>query len=85
MTTPEPRNRFYDLLIPVCVAFVVTVLAYAFVPPDQQPPWLLANGWKLLLIEVGIIIMLGLLSMGLDRIRSLRKGSASATMPRQKP
>jgi hypothetical protein len=77
----EPRNPFYDLLIPASVAFVVTVLAYALVPPAQQPPWFYEHAWKLLLAEVGAIIVLGLLSMGLDRVRSLRKRPTPAGEP----
>jgi hypothetical protein len=69
----EPRNPFYDLLIAVSVVFVVTVLAYALVPPQHQPTWLLQNGWILLLVEVGAIVLFGLLSMGLDRWRTLRQ------------
>lgn len=79
--TAEPRNPFYILLLAVSVAFVATVLAYAIVPWEQQPPWLQVNGWKLLLVEVGAIIVLGLLSMALDRWRFLRKPPASATIP----
>jgi hypothetical protein len=71
--TPEPRNYFYDLLIPASVLFVVTVLAYALVPPDRQPDWLYAHGWKLLLGEVGLIVVLGLLSMGYDRWLTVRR------------
>ena len=78
--TSEPRNLFYDLLLGVCTLFVVTVLAYALVPPERQPPWLFEHGWKLLLVEVALIIVLGLLSMGLDRIRSLRKARTAVTM-----
>lgn len=69
----EPRNPFYDLLIAVSVVFVVTVLAYALVPPQHQPPWFLRNGWIVLLIEVAAIVLFGLLSMGLDRWRTGRQ------------
>lgn len=83
----EPRNPFYLLLLLASLAFVVTALAYAVVPvledkaklAGQDPPSspfreaLRADGWKWLLIEVAAIAVLSVLSMGLDRLRSLRE------------
>src|SRR3974377_1267197 len=83
----EPRNPFYLLLLLVSLAFVVTALAYAIVPTLEQraadagqppPPSplrdaLRADGWKWLLIELAALVLLSLLSMGLDRLRSLKK------------
>lgn len=80
---PEPRNPFYLLLLLTSLAFVATALAYAVVPvleqkareAGEEPPAspfrdsLRVDGWKWLLIEVAIMIVLGLLSMGLDRWR----------------
>lgn len=74
----KERNPFYVLLLFVSVAFIVTVLAYAVVPWDQQPAWLQQHGWQLLLVEVGLLIVFGLLSIGLDRIRTVQKDAASA-------
>ena len=40
-----------------------------------------AEGWKWLLYEVAAMIVFSLLSMGLDRLRSLQKEKAAATIP----
>jgi len=91
----EPRNPFYLLLLLVSVLFVATALAYGVVPVLEEraaqagnppPPSafrdaLRADGWKWLLVEVAVMIVLGLLSMGLDRLRSLQKARAAGTMP----
>lgn len=76
----ESRNPFYFLLLVVSFLFVLTVLAYAVVPMERQPEWLEVHGWKILLGELAAVIVLGLLSMGLDRVRSLRKQAGSGTM-----
>ena len=79
----EPRNPFYILLLIVSLVFVLTALAYAVVPvleqkareAGEEPPpspfraSLRESGWKWLLVEVGLMIVAGLLSMGLDRWR----------------
>jgi hypothetical protein len=93
MTQPsEPRNPFYLLLLIVSFFFVVTALAYAVVPvleekakdAGQFPPpspfrdGLRQDGWKWLLVEVAAMVVLGLLSMGLDRLRRLKKERAEA-------
>ena len=86
-STQEPRNPLYLLLLLACLLFVVTALAYAIVPvleqkardAGQPPPpsefraALRADGWRWLLAEVAVVIALGLLSMGLDRLRSANK------------
>src|SRR5438309_8026441 len=91
----EPRNPFYFLLLIASLLFVVTALAYALVPvleekardAGQAPPpspWrdaLRERGWQWMLIEVAVMIVLGLGSMGLDRLRRLQKERAEATMP----
>lgn len=83
----EPRNPFYLLLLIVGLIFVATVLAYAVIPvleekakdAGQTPPpspfreWLRQDGWKLVLAEVAVLVILGLLSMGLDRYRRWKK------------
>jgi hypothetical protein len=95
MPAAEPRNPFYLLLLVASVLFVITALAYGVVPvledkaaaAGEPPPpsafrdALRADGWKWLLIEVAAIVVLALLSMGLDRLRSLQKQRAAATMP----
>lgn len=88
----EPRNPFYFLLLAASLAFVVTALGVAIVPVLEEkaaaageipPPspfrdQLRADGWKWLLWEVGFMVVFGLLSMGLDRVRRLQKERADA-------
>jgi hypothetical protein len=96
MSNPsEPRNPFYLLLLLASLVFVVTALAYGLVPVLEEkaaeagnppPPSafrdaLRADGWKWLLIEVAVMAVLSLLSMGLDRLRSLQKERAQGTIP----
>jgi hypothetical protein len=95
MTQPaEPRNPFYLLLLLVSFVFVLTALAYAVVPtleekakeagefPPQSPirDALRSDGWKWLLVEVAVMVVFGVLSMGLDRLRRLKKERAEATI-----
>jgi hypothetical protein len=85
-TAQEPKNPFYLLLLIASFAFIATALAYAIVPvleqqardQGQDPPpspfrdSLRVDGWKWLLVQLGIMVVLGLLSMGLDRWRRYR-------------
>jgi hypothetical protein len=87
MPATEPRNPFYFLLLIASVVFVATALAYTFVPFLEQkaaergeppPPSMLrealsTQGWKWLLYELAAMIVFAVLSMGLDRLRSLKK------------
>ena len=91
----EPRNPFYFLLLAISLIFVLTVFAYIFVPmleqkareAGEEPPpspfrdSLREDGWKWLLVEVGAMVLAGLLSMGLDRWRRFRQEHASAKPP----
>jgi hypothetical protein len=88
----EPRNPFYLLLLIVGLIFIATVLAYAVVPMIEQkamdagempPPSpfrasLRQDGWKWVLAEVALLVVLGLLSMGLDRYRRWKQESANS-------
>jgi len=100
MSTPsEPRNPFYLLLLLVSLLFVITALAYALVPTLEGMAYdaghdvehsavrdsLVNDGWLWLLIEVAAIVVLGLASMGYDRLRSLQKERSQATIPPSKP
>jgi type II secretory pathway component PulF len=94
MPQSEPRNPFYFLLLLVSLLFVITALAYAVVPvleekavqAGQPPPSspfrdaLRNDGWIWLLAQVAGIIFFSFLSMGLDRLRSLRKERQAATI-----
>src|SRR5262245_18597085 len=92
MTPSEPRNPFYLLLLLVSLIFVVNALAVALLPvleqkaleAGQEPPpspfrdWLRGDGSMWLLYEVVAMIVLGILSMGLDLLRRLKKERAAA-------
>jgi hypothetical protein len=96
MSPREPRNPFYLLLLLASLLFVVTALAYGIVPTLEEkaadggnppPPSALraalrAHGWRWLLYEVAAMFVFAVLSMGLDRLRSLRKERRAGTMPR---
>ena len=92
MSSSEPRNPFYLLLLLASLLFVATALAYALVPSleekaieaGQAPPQsafrdaLRTDGLQWLLYELSAMILFAALSMGLDRLRSLKKeGSQS--------
>ena len=95
MSATEPRNPLYFLLLLAGLVFVVTALAYAVVPTLEQkavtagqppPPSafraaLRADGWRWLLCEVGVMIVLGIASMALDRLRALQKERAEDKIP----
>ena len=95
MPASEPRNPLYLLLLLVSLLFVITALGYALVPVLEEkaaeagnppPPSafrdaLRSAGWRWLLYEVAAIVVLSLLSMGLDRLRALQKERAAGTMP----
>lgn len=95
MAQTELRNPFYFLLLLASLVFVVTALAYGVLPVLEQkaadagqpaPPspfreGLNDHGWKWLLVELAAMAVFGVLSMVLDRLRSLQKERAAATMP----
>jgi hypothetical protein len=94
MTRPEPRNPFYTLLLVASLAFVITALAWAIVPTLEEKARaegrpmpaselrdvLRDNGGDWLVYEVAAMILFGLLSMGLDRLRRLQKERAATTI-----
>ncbi len=95
MSSSEPRNPLYLLLLLASLLFVCTALAYAVVPvleqkavdAGQPPPAsafrdaLRANGGRWLLGEVVLMLVLGIASMALDRLRALQKERAERTIP----
>jgi hypothetical protein len=95
MTSTEPRNPLYLLLLLASLLFVATALAYAVVPvleqkatdAGQPPPpsefrdALRNDGWRWLLYEVGAVIVLSVASMTVDRLRTLQKQRAQVTIP----
>lgn len=91
-TPPEPHNPFYLLLLIVSVVFVATALAYGLLPvledlSNQPPPpsaWRQAvreHGWWWLLVQLAVMAVVAVASMGLDRLRSLQKEKSAATIP----
>jgi hypothetical protein len=98
MSQHEPRNPFYLLLLLASVLFVTTALAYAVIPflevkaaeagqPAPPSPFrdtLREDGWLWLLYEVAAMVLFGLLSMGLDRLRSLQKERSEGTISQGK-
>ena len=95
MITKEPRNPFYLLLLLFSLLFVVTALGYALIPileekaaqagqPAPPSPFrdaLRDDGWIWLLYELAGMVLFGLLSMGLDRLRSLQTERKQGTIP----
>jgi hypothetical protein len=98
-STREPHNPLYLLLLLAGLVFVVTALAYAVIPvleqkavdAGQAPPpsefrdALRANGWRWLLYEVGVLLVLGIASMVLDRLRDLKKQPHGDTIAPARP
>lgn len=94
MTTTEPRNPLYLLLLLASLLFVITALAYAVVPvleqkatdAGQPPPpsafrdALRKDGWRWLLYEVGAVVVLSVASMTVDRLRTLKKQPVKGTI-----
>src|SRR5207245_8402110 len=91
----EPWNPFYVLLIVASIGFVMMALAYALVPvledkareAGSAPPAsplrdsLRSDGWIWLLATGAAVAVLGLLSMGYDRLlRALKKPPAAETI-----
>src|SRR5262245_11186841 len=97
MPSREPRNPFYFLLLLASVVFVATALAYALVPelerkaleagqPAPPSPFrdaLRADGWRWLLAEVAVVVLFGVASMVLDRLRGLQKRAPEGTIPQK--
>ena len=93
----EPRNPLYLLFLLASLVFVLTALAYALVPTLEEkaaeagnpaPPSALRDalrrdGWKWLLVEVAVLVVLGLASMWLDgrRLRRLQNREGQGRMP----
>jgi len=91
----QPRNPLYLLLLLAGLVFAVTALACAVVPvleqkaaeagnPPPPSPWrdaLRADGWKWLLAEVAVLIVLGVASMAWDYRRGLQNGRGQGTIP----
>ena len=64
---PKASRMCYVLLVIVSVAFVATVMAFTLLPWEAVPSWLKEDLLPIILVEVGAIVVLGLLSMSLDK------------------
>jgi hypothetical protein len=83
----EQHNPLYLLLLVIGTVFCVTALAYAVFPVWEQkaadagqplPPSpfreaLRSDGWRWLLGELAVLLVVGIASMVVDRLRSLRQ------------
>ena len=74
-----PRTKptlIFRLIVPATVVFILTILSLiASVFGDPKAPvsiWLEANGNQLLIGELAIVVLLSLLAMTIDRIRTLK-------------
>jgi hypothetical protein len=98
MSSPsEPRNPIYLLLLLAGLIFVITALGVALIPVLEEkataagnPPspsafrdTLRKEGWKWLLYEVAVMVVLGIASMWLDahRQRRLQNQEGAGRMP----
>ena len=99
MSLPASRNPLYLLLLLVGLMLVVTALAVVFIPmledkataAGEPPPpsafrhALRTEGWRWLLYEVAVLIVVGIASMVVDHLRSLQKPPPEKTIPPEKP
>src|SRR5262245_53054193 len=99
MSLPASRNPLHLLLLIVGVVFVGTALAYAIIPVLEQkatdageppPPsefrdMLRTDGWRWLLFEAAILLVLGLASIIYDHLRGLQKAPKANTIPPEQP
>lgn|SRR5262245_27792301 len=95
MSEREARNPFYFALLIACLLFVITALAVAVVPVLKEKAIAAGadvpregfqrvvqeQGLWWLLYEAAAIIVFGLLSMALDRLRRLKRERAAAAVP----
>ncbi len=98
MSQSEPRNPLYLLLLVVGLLFVMTLLAVVLVPimmdkAQQAGGDVPKEGFHQLIKRDGIwwvvyeliaLVVLSILSMGLDRLRSLQKERAAKKIPSEK-
>jgi len=95
MPASEKPHPLFLLLLAASLLFVVTALAYALVPileekaaeagapasPSAFRIALRSQGWLWLLLELAAMLVLGIASMVADRLRTLQKERAEATIP----
>lgn len=79
-------NVFFRLLIPVATLFVITVLAMvATMFGDRRAPvvaFLDEYGGTLIAVEAAATVLLGILAMTVDRLRTLRETGSSSSQRR---
>jgi amino acid transporter len=98
-STNEPRNPLYLLLIVIGLLFVVTAVAYAVIPVLEQKaqdkgealgpsPFrdaLRRDGGTWILCELAVLVVIGIASMVLDRLRSLKRTTTGETISPRDP
>jgi Na+(H+)/acetate symporter ActP len=82
MKRPGSRaSLLFRLIVPATAVFIVTILSMiAALFGDPKAPvaqWLDANAGRLLLFEFIVVIVLSLLAMTFDRLRTLSEQSAA--------
>jgi hypothetical protein len=94
MAPPEPRNPFYALLLAFSFLLVVSALALtllpaledrardagAEVPPSPFRDTLRSDGWRFLVFAAAGVVLFAVASMGLDRLRRLKKERCQGTI-----
>ncbi|MCH2201959.1 MAG: hypothetical protein MK102_08310 [Fuerstiella sp.] len=74
----SPVSLLFRLVVPVCAAFILTILVMiASIFGDPRAPlahWFDQHMATLLTVEFVAIMVLALLAMAVDRIRTLRSG-----------
>jgi hypothetical protein len=100
MSSSEPRNPFYFLLLAASMLFIATALAYGIVPlmednaasAGSRPPLspfrvaLRRDGAAWLLYELAAMTLFVILSLGLDWVRSSRSAAPKPDLqPAQEP
>jgi heme/copper-type cytochrome/quinol oxidase subunit 2 len=95
MSQSEPRNPLYLLLLLVGLLFVITLLAVVLVPIMMERAQqaggdvpkegfhqrIKRDGIWWVVYELIALVVLSILSMGLDRLRSLQKERAAKKIP----
>jgi hypothetical protein len=76
---PKASRMCYVLLVIVSVTFVATVMTFSLLPWESIPSWLKEDLLPIIVVEVGAIIVLGLLSMSLDKPPTLPPQAPAAS------
>ena len=85
----SPTSLLFRLVVPACAAFIFTILVMiASIFGDPQAPvsrWFDRHIGTLLTVEFVATMLLALLAMTVDRIRTLRSGENRSQMEQEVP